>query len=183
MISLFGCLLYQVHIIYCNYMLGKTIIRLEIRTTNENHPAITICTWLYLMERAGKYHHDFFKINNRYQVLIKNDSDEADKLYHHTFDNYTNENLKNNGLDMNELFDNISIKYQTLDGSPIVEIGIWTGMDKYKLPGQTLELGIKNNLYYGYIDEPLETIIFRQLGYHGSTYADAVKCFTYFSYA
>ena len=84
--------------------------------------------------------------------------------------------------ELDQLFDDISIKFQTLDGSPIINIGFWTGIDKYNLPEQTYESG-ENYFSYAYIGEPLKTINFRWLIYKGAPYADGFKCFTYFSYA
>src|SRR5690349_14796153 len=53
--------IYQVSIIYRQYMSGRTIISLEIgRITEKSLPAITICfDALYSMERIAKYYPEF----------------------------------------------------------------------------------------------------------------------------
>ena len=50
-------LIYQVQIIYKQFMTGKTVINLEIgRNSNVSLPAITICYQaLFSMERAAEY--------------------------------------------------------------------------------------------------------------------------------
>ena len=74
-ISLCG-LIYQVQIIYVQYMSGKTVINLEIgRLSSTSPPAITICFQaLFSMERAEKFDPGFKKINKIYQDLWQNNS-------------------------------------------------------------------------------------------------------------
>src|SRR6201996_6105088 len=65
-------LIYQVQIIYDQYMSGKTIISLEVgRVQIESPPAITFCTPLISMERAGLFRPGFREINEKYQELLK----------------------------------------------------------------------------------------------------------------
>src|ERR1700761_1422818 len=70
-------LIYQVQIIYDQYMSGKTIISLEVgrsRVQIETPPAITLCMPLISMERAGLFKPGFREINEKYQELFKNQS-------------------------------------------------------------------------------------------------------------
>src|SRR6201996_8630719 len=114
-------LIYQVQIIYDQYMSGKTIISLEVgRVPIESPPAITLCMPLISMERAGLFKPGFREINEKYQELLKNKSNymrQIYELYNHLSMNYTGQILKNGGLDMYELFDKISVKYKAIDGT------------------------------------------------------------------
>ena len=110
-------LFYQVGIIYCQFMSGKTNIILEIGPVqDETPPAVTMCfQGLFSMERSAKFNHEFIDINELYQDLLRNDSFEKYKqLYYNTFRNYTDENFNINGLDINEIFDNMSVKYKEI---------------------------------------------------------------------
>ena len=72
-VSLCG-LIYQVQIIFNQYMSGKTIICLEIgsRISDESPPAITFCYHgLFSMERAAKFDPGFKKVNEKYQKLMR----------------------------------------------------------------------------------------------------------------
>ena len=67
-------LIYQVKIIYDQFMSGKTTVSIEIgRQFEQKLPAITICLpRLFSMERAGKISARFNKINQKYQQLLEN---------------------------------------------------------------------------------------------------------------
>src|ERR1700754_1790769 len=106
-------LIYQVQIIYDQYMSGKTIISLEVgRVPAETPPAITLCMPLISMERAGLFKPGFREINEKYQELLKNQSNanQIQALYNQFSQNYTGQILKKDGLDLNELFDNMSVR-------------------------------------------------------------------------
>ena len=118
-------LLYQVQIVYNQFMSGKTTISLEIgRVPDKTPPAVTICfPGLFSIERAGKFNPGFTDINEIYQQLLRNNSvEEYTELYTKRFRNYTDENLNKNGLDMYELFDKMSVKYKDLDGNTTIAI-------------------------------------------------------------
>ena len=69
------------------------------------------------MERAGKFQPGFAHVNQRYQELVRNNSPDTilRKFYVASFDKYTNSHFQN-GFDLKELFDKMSIKYKNLDG-------------------------------------------------------------------
>ena len=99
-LSLCG-LIYQVQVIYDKYISGKTSISLQISKLSEKSiPGITICfKKIFSMERAGTFHHGFKNISKNYLELLKNKHlIEAFQLYENSFVNYTDENLKNNGM-------------------------------------------------------------------------------------
>ena len=103
-------------------MSGKTIIRLQIGELIKELPlAITICfSTIFSMERSTKFYPVLKKYNTIYQDLLKNYSKahekwyKAEKIYQDIFNYYASSNLKNNGLDMNKLFDEMSIKNKAL---------------------------------------------------------------------
>ena len=186
--------LYQAHLIYLQYMSGKTIISLEIsQIPDDSPPAITICTELYSMERAGKFHHGFTAINELYQELLRNESTATNYdirksyhlarlfLYNEVFYNYNNGNFKNNGLDMNELFDKMTIKYKALDGSQTVSFGFIKREDNNTVPGEW-EIESNNIYHYNYTGDPLESIVILN---NPEKYdlRIQVKCMTFFSHA
>ena len=116
-VSLSG-LIYQVQIICKQYFSGKTTISVEIlQTPSKSPPAITICfQGLLSMERAAKFLPGFKEISKTYFDIARyGNKFKLKKFYRDTFLNYTEENLKKDGLDLNELFDNISVKYESLD--------------------------------------------------------------------
>ena len=157
--------IYQVQIIYDQYMLGRTVVSLEIgRLPEESPPAVTICySDLFSMERAAKFHLGFVNVNIRYQDLLRNGTiGEMQKLHQESFRNFTNENLKKNGFDINELFNKMSVKFKDLDGTPLMWFRLSANKLNNTLPGQfEINYG-KNYYYYTYISEPLETINMRQ---------------------
>ena len=179
---------YQTHLIYEHFITGNTILSLHIGQHNEDSPpAITICTKLFSMERAGKFHPKFRYINERYQELLRNKSinskeykEYIHQLYKMSFSNYSDINLKNNGLDMNELFEKMSVKYKSFDESQTISFGLRKGNDNKTLPGKwKIESG-KTFQYYTYTGHPFETIVKQdkedfkaQIG---------LKCMTFFSH-
>ena len=166
-------LLYQVQIIYNQFMSGKTTISLEIgRLPDETTPAVTICfPRLFSMERAGKFKTGYREINELYQELLRNNSvEEYIKLYSKNFRKYTDENLNKNDLDMYEMFDKMSVKYKDLDGNYMFEMIIT----------EKNESNTKPSLKY-YEDEPLETIVIRQMEKNIES-QDETKCFTHYSH-
>ena len=66
--------IYQVQIIYVQYMFGKTVIRLEIGgLSDDSPPAVTICYQkLFSMERAAQFNSGFKEINKTYWELETN---------------------------------------------------------------------------------------------------------------
>ena len=121
-------LIYQGKIIFTQYMSGKTIITLQIgKIPDDSSPAITICYFeLFSMERAAKFYPDnFSKINEQYQELIEKDNDKAQQLYQDTFEEYTLKQLMNKGLDMNELFHKMSVKFKSLDGNDTMRLSFF----------------------------------------------------------
>src|ERR1700761_3106197 len=74
-------LIYQVQIIYDQYMSGKAIISLEIgRVPSESPPAITLCMPLISLERAAQFKPGFREINEKYQELLKNKSNDKGQI-------------------------------------------------------------------------------------------------------
>ena len=112
-------------------MLGKSFVSLQIgRLSVTSPPAVTLCySGLYSMERAAIFQPSFKKINESYQNLFQNWKwREVYELYRDSFRNYTNNKLSKNGLNMNELFNKMSIKFNDLDGNPIISLklsGSW----------------------------------------------------------
>ena len=182
LISLCG-LIYQAHIIYDQYMSGRTVVNLQIGQIKNELPAITICfEGLFSMERAAKFHSDFVEINKRYLELLKNRSvEEYSKLYKESFRNYTEKHLKDNGLDMNELFDKMSIKFKALDESYTILLSFYGRSDNKTLPAHLIEYPGKNYNTYYYHVEPLETIVIRQFDKNLDS-IDETKCLTFFSH-
>ena len=139
-VSLCG-FIYQVNIIYDQYMSGKTVISMEIgRLPEESPPAVTICyNDLFSMESAAKFHPGFSQINKRYQeLLINGKRGEIKELYEESFGNYTNENLKKNGLDINELFDKMNVKFKDLRETPLILLSIFAKKLNKTVPSQFL---------------------------------------------
>ena len=192
MVFLICGLIYQVQIIYDQYMSGKTVVRLEIgQLSEETHPAITICTSLFSMEMAGKYHPGFTEINNLYQELMKNFSFDCGVLNKETSfkrHHYTAGNIKNNGLDMNELFDKMSIQYKGLDGKQTIFVYFIGKTGNDTLPGQwhvDIPDDPNSSNYYSYIGEPYQTITINapEIKFETSGSLDKAKCYTYFTHA
>ena len=175
--SLFG-FIYQVSIIYDQYMSGRTIINLEIgKKTDKSMPAITICFHgLFSMERVAKYDPEFREKNKTYwDIIVSKKYSSEEKLvityqfYESTFQNYINENLKTKGLNMNELFDKMSLKYSALTGEKMIQFSIH---------------GNNDNIYSDkeFENDPVETIsIFQEE--QDIEYISCRKCLTFFSYA
>src|SRR5689334_11747417 len=117
-------LIYQVQIIYRQFMSGKTIVSIEIgRLYNQTLPAITLCLPdLYSMERAAQYDPGMFgMINETYTALVENNNRSSWNLYHDTFINYTDEKMNTSGLNIRELFDKLSLKFKALDNNTILK--------------------------------------------------------------
>lgn len=89
-------------------------------------------------------------------------------LYDHSFRDYLVENLENKGLNINELFDKMSIKYKDLDGSHTFKFSFLGRTVNKSLPGQIKKELDKIYLFdtYEYTGEPLETIVIRKLNYN-----------------
>ena len=113
-VSVYG-LIYQVKIIYDQYMSGKTIISLEIGGhPGETLPAITLCyVELYSMERAGKFNYQegFNGKNLIYQDILRKDFKKAKQLYEVSFRNLTYQKFKNNSLNINDVIEKMTIKF------------------------------------------------------------------------
>ena len=136
------------------------------------------------MEIAGKFHPGFEEINKIYQKFRKNVSvgfSEMNEIYEKSFGNYANEKSKNNGLDMNELFDKMSVKFKAPDGSPLIGLSVINGRMNKTLPGQFQIDYYKTFMYYTYKGEPLETIIIRQNSFDFED-KTLIKCLTFFSH-
>ena len=176
--------IYQVQIIYDQYMSGKTIISIEIGNNQEQTPpAVTICfPQLFSMENAAKFHPDFKVINDKYLEVLKTDFRKVRELHFNSFREYTYKKLKNKGLDMIELFDKMSVKYKALDGNLTILFKFSERTDDKPLQGNfNIEFG-KTYRYYTYIGDPLETIVIRQMD-KGFQTQECVKCLTFFSHA
>ena len=103
-------------------------------------------------------------------------------LYQESFGNYTNENLKKNGLDMNELFDKMSVKFKDLSRDLLILFRIFANKLNKTVPGQFQINYAKNYYIYTYIGEPLETINIIQNGDNFESIDDTGKCLTFFSH-
>ena len=101
------------------------------------------------------------------------------ELYEETFRNYTDVKLKNNGLNMNELFDKMSVKFQALNGNETIYFTYLRGK------GNQSHLGEEEvtNQYYYYHGQPLETIVIRTIFENNVESLEEIKCLTFFSYA
>ena len=176
--------IYQVQIIYAQYMFGKTVIRLDIGgLSDDSPPAVTICFHkLFSMERAGKYNPGFKEIDKIYWKLQKNQSyGERDKLYLDSFRNYSDKHLLSKGLDLNELFDKMSIKYRALDGSQTIWLSLVGRMENETVPAHLKVTHLKTHNLYEYIGEPLESIVIRQFDKHFKSREES-KCLTFFAH-
>ena len=155
-------LIYQVLIIYDQYKSGKTIISIKIgRPSFVSPPAVTICfDGLLSMERAAKFHPGFSIIGQIYENLTKNDKTvEIFELYKSSFRNYTDENLNKNGLDIEELFDKLSIKYHAIDGNETILLALFGNTKVKTQPGQ-FQIKLENDYnLYKYTAETLETML------------------------
>ena len=84
-------LIYQVQIIYRQFMSGKTIVSIEIgRRHNQTLPAITVCLpEMFSMEWMAHHYQTFIKINETYaSLLVNNKSKEAIEFYIETIKMY-----------------------------------------------------------------------------------------------
>ena len=149
-------------------MSGKTIVNTEIGGQfNKTLPAITLCIpELYSMERFAKIIPGVFsELNKNYQELLKTDGlGKALKLYQKYFGNsgmYAGLILKRVGLDMNVLFDNMSIKFKALDGNPLMRLSLYGKTDINYKHGDFNPIPKKTNQEYRYVGEPLETIVIK----------------------
>ena len=102
-------------------------------------------------------------------------------LYQESFGNYTNENLKKNGLDMNELFDKMSVKFKDLSRDLLILFRIFANKLNKTVPGQFQINYAKNYYIYTYIGEPLETINIKQIGNNFEPIEEK-KCLRFFSH-
>ena len=180
LLSLCG-LIYQVQIIYVKFMSGKTIARIEInRQYNQNLPTITLCLpELFSMERAAQFEPGLIQVNEIYQDLLEISSEKAFELYQETFKNYSEKELKNNGLDMNVLFNNLSIIYKVLNGDPWLQFELYGYISKENVPSDLNVQIRKTDLVYSYFGDPFETIAVHYEFNDPQTF----KCFTIFSAA
>ena len=160
-VSLCG-LIYQVHITYDQYMSDTTVFNLKIeKIKEESPPAITICyPELFSMERAGIFQPKYFDLNKRYRQLLKIDLvgnlNEMYQIYLNSFRNYIDGKLKKNiTLEINVLFDVMSIKYKGLDGNLTIVLEFWKGVEKI-LPGHFLIIYSKSFQFYRYSGEPFK---------------------------
>ena len=64
---------------------------------------------------------------------------------------------------MNELFNNMSIKFKALDGSQTLWFRFYGIIDNKTLPDDLISIYTKNSDHYKYVGEPLETIVIRQI--------------------
>ena len=139
-LSLSG-LIYQVQIIYEQYMSGKTIISLQIgQIPNESPPAVTICyVELYSIERAAYYYPGLTALNRIYKKIPMDNFPDKVKFYETSFLNHINAYLKKYGLGINDLFDKLSIKYKDLNGNRTIKLNFsgilqnQSQIDEYKL--------------------------------------------------
>ena len=174
-------LIFQVQIIYHQFMSGKTIVSIEIgRRHKQTLLAITLCLpELFSMERSAKYDPAFTKINETYNRIYQNSSRNAIKFYGEIFKNYTDEKLINNGLDMNELFDKMSVKFKALNGKPILRFSLYGNTDNKSIPGDFISYIRKIENEYRYVGDPFESIVIRS----DEEKRSFSKCFTFFSSA
>ena len=173
MLTLCG-LIYQVQIIYYQYMSGKTVVSLEIgRLPDDSPPGITICySGLFSMERAAKNRRGYFEINDIYKSLLRNRSNDKFKFYLDSFFTYSYDIVgSHHGFNLNELFDKISIKYKALDGSLSILLYFYGNMENKTQHGH-----IKAPYdEYKYNSIPLETI--------STVPPPGYKCMTFYSSA
>ena len=179
-------LLYQAGIIYTQFMLGKTIISLEIgRLPDERPPALTICyPAMFSIERAAQYDPRFTELNQRNLQSFRDVQNQSKmwNIYVDTFLNYTNEMLENNGLDMNVLYNNISVQYKALDGSQTIWLTARGGNDKQTVLDEFEIFNEKSESQYKFLGDPYETIFIRQWGNKKES-INIGKCLTFFSQA
>ena len=184
MASLLG-LLYQIQIIYNQFMSGKTIINLKIgRFLSEAPPAVTICIpGLFSMERAAKFNPIFASKNKIYIELLKNHNfSKAREFFIESFWNYSSENLNNNGLDVNEIIDNISLKYMGNDEGQVILFDFLKSGEINVGKGQLILAIYKSKRYELFIIIPLETIVIRQVDKNYKS-REETKCLTFLSHA
>ena len=146
------------------------------------------------MERAAKFDPGFEEINKRYWDLQRNISlvksqknldelvKERDQLYLDSFRNYSEKHLKNNGLDMNELFNNMSIKFRALDGSQTIWFGFSGKTENKTLPHDLKATYKKTYNEYEYFGAPLETIVISQKNENLKSIL-SLKYLTFFSHS
>ena len=172
-------LIYQTQIIFKQLMSGKTVISVEIgRQYNQTLPAITIChPQLFSMERMAHFYPDnFTMINELYQVeLVENGSKDAHNLYMAYIENFTQQ-LFTESQDIDVLFDKISLKIKSLDGTQ------WNKLDVIgeisNVPGDMRARISFDSHYYAYTGDPLESIA---VLYEENPITRLSKCFTFFS--
>ena len=178
--------IYQVLLIYNQFMSGKTIVSIKMGNNQEQKPpAVTIrYPVLFSMELAGKFHPGFTEINKKYQELLQNISynNILQQFYSESFHNCTDVKLKHNGLDMIELFDKISVKYKNLNGSLTMRFNFYGIIKNKTLPGDFLIKLNKARQFYSYFGEPFETIsIMQMIGAHENNFQDYTKYLTFFT--
>ena len=83
---------------------------------------------------------------------------------------------------MKTLFDDLSIKYKTLDGENLFWISFFGDMDNNTLHGEILIQTFKSFSQFNLIGDPLESIVFRQMNIELES-LEYIKCLTFFSHA
>ena len=113
------------------------------------------------------------KLNKKYKY------EEAEELYPKLFSYYIAKQLKENGLDINDVFKNISIKYKDLDGNNTIWLGFYGTWNNQTLSTQIEKVRGKNFNMFHYTVEPLETIIIANI----FQFHKIRKCLTFLSHA
>ena len=176
-VSGFG-LIYQVLIIYHQFMSGKTFVNIEIgRLYNQTLSAITICyDALYSVERAAQCGPGFAEFNRTYVEHLK--SKKVQSMYRHFYEGHNSRQLNQTGIDMNLLFDKLSIKFKNLDGDQGLKFTLFGDTHNDTVPGDFEVIFSKIDHIYGFVGDPLETIVV-----HNESFLQILKCFTFFSSA
>ena len=139
---------------------------------------------LFSMEWAAKFKPGFKKINERYNELLQNITDpkcSVCSFYQDTFRNYTDLYFKKDGLNINELFDKMSVRYKRVDGNYLIDFTFVSKRGNISIPGQSSYQSriLKDSNIYNI--QPLESIAVYQ---HSNSFdINKMKCFTFFSYA
>ena len=162
-------------------MSGKSIVSIEIgRQHKQTLPAITLCLpELFSMERSADNDPAFTKINDTHNKIMGNNSINAIIYYGEVFKKYTDKKLINNGMDLNVLFDKMSVKFKALDGNPILKFSLYGNADNDTLPGDFNASIRKIENEYRYVGDPLESIVI--MSDEEERYYS--KCLTFFSSA
>ena len=126
----------------------------------------------------AQFNSSYIEINKIYWV----NKTKTWRIYYDSFKDYTKIQLKNNGLDLNQLFNNISTKFKAIDGSQLIELELFARTDEKTLSQDLKLTSGKTFDYYRYIEEPLEKTVFWQIRADFDQRLES-KCLTFFSKA